>query len=326
MFYSDIDCLREQINKLGALHRKFIFIIDYELSEGYIMEAPLNQKSVLFDIVGCGSNVKYDADEGTDVDWEVFGVSREEYIGKFNTVMQGLKRGDSFLVNLTMKTRVKTNLSLTDIFYRSNARYKLCIPDRFVCFSPERFVKIEDGIIFTNPMKGTIDASIPNAEEEILNDFKETAEHNTIVDLLRNDLSMVSSNVRVDRFRYIDKIKTGNKNLLQVSSQISGRLNPGYCDHIGDIIIGMLPAGSICGAPKAATVRLIHEAEKEPRGFYTGVFGFFDGKVLDSAVMIRYIEKQGDVLYYRSGGGITAYSNCDAEYNEMLDKIYLPFV
>lgn len=86
----------------------------------------------------------------------------------------------------------------------------------------------------------------------------------------------------------------------------------------------MLPAGSISGAPKEETVRIIQQAEQEPRGFYTVVFGYYDGTVLDTAVLIRYIEKEGDKYYYRSGGGITAYSDCKSEYEEVIEKVYLP--
>lgn len=175
-------------------------------------------------------------------------------------------------------------------------------------------------------MKGTIDATIPDAVNKILSDFKETAEHNTIVDLLRNDLSLSSHSVHVKRFRYIDHIKNRFRNILQVSSEIEGRLPDNYHEHLGDIICPMIPAGSVSGAPKSATVNLIRNAEREPRGFYTGVFGYYDGNTLDSGVLIRFIESHNGQLYYRSGGGITAYSQCADEYDEVLKKIYLPFV
>jgi para-aminobenzoate synthetase component 1 len=173
-------------------------------------------------------------------------------------------------------------------------------------------------------MKGTIDAAIPNAEETILNDPKETAEHNTIVDLIRNDLSMVSKNVRVEKFRFIDEIKTAGKTLLQVSSEIVGDIQHDFFDHLGDRLFTLLPAGSISGAPKTKTIEIIEEAENYNRGFYTGVFGYFDGRSLDSAVMIRYIEQQTDQLVFKSGGGITTFSNCKKEYEELKDKVYLP--
>jgi len=109
-------------------------------------------------------------------------------------------------------------------------------------------------------MKGTIDAAVENAVSIIINDKKELAEHYTIVDLIRNDLNMVAKKVRVDRFRYIDEIKTIRKNLLQVSSQISGELTPDWHNRIGDILFTLLPAGSISGAPKKKTVEIIKDA------------------------------------------------------------------
>jgi para-aminobenzoate synthetase component 1 len=86
----------------------------------------------------------------------------------------------------------------------------------------------------------------------------------------------------------------------------------------------LLPAGSISGAPKQKTVEIIKEAETHQRGYYTGVCGIFDGENLDSGVMIRYIENQNGQLIYKSGGGITVNSEPDYEYNEMIDKIYVP--
>lgn len=175
-------------------------------------------------------------------------------------------------------------------------------------------------------MKGTIDAALPNAEQVILNDYKETAEHNTIVDLIRNDLSAVSKRVRVERFRYTDIIETSEKNLLQVSSEISGELDKDYLSHLGDIIFALLPAGSVSGAPKRKTTEIIAAVEGCDRGYYTGIAGIFDGQGIDSFVMIRYIEQSGDGYIYRSGGGITSFSDPVSEYKEMIDKIYVPVV
>ena len=71
-------------------------------------------------------------------------------------------------------------------------------------------------------------------------------------------------------------------------------------------------------------MQIIAEAETYERGFYTGVAGYFDGMQLDSAVMIRFLEKQGEQFLFKSGGGITSRSDCDSEYNEMKQKIYVP--
>jgi len=86
----------------------------------------------------------------------------------------------------------------------------------------------------------------------------------------------------------------------------------------------MLPAGSISGAPKKKTIEIIREVEGYERGFYTGIFGYFDGKNLDSAVAIRFIEKQGEKLIFKSGGGITYQSDWEKEYEEMQKKVYVP--
>ena len=177
-----------------------------------------------------------------------------------------IRLGNTYLLNLTFKTKIQTRLSLPEIFEHSNAPYKLLYKNQFVVFSPEAFVKIEGNTISSYPMKGTIDAGIQDAETVLLNDRKELAEHNTIVDLIRNDLSMVSKNVRVEKFRYIDKIKTHEKELLQTSSKICGDLPPDWKKHIGDILITMLPAGSISGAPKKKTVEIIKEVENYDRG------------------------------------------------------------
>jgi para-aminobenzoate synthetase component 1 len=181
-------------------------------------------------------------------------------------------------------------------------------------------------MISSYPMKGTIDTSIKDAEEIILNNKKELAEHTTIVDLIRNDLSIVAKKVRVEKFRYVEKIRTNNKDLLQVSSKIAGELNSDYRQRIGDIVFSLLPAGSISGAPKKKTVEIIEEVEAYDRGYYTGIFGSFNGNNLDSGVTIRFIENQDGIFIFKSGGGITAFSNAESEYQELIDKVYVPIV
>jgi para-aminobenzoate synthetase component 1 len=174
-------------------------------------------------------------------------------------------------------------------------------------------------------MKGTIDASFPNAEHVILSDPKEAAEHATIVDLIRNDISMVADKVWVERYRYIEPIETNQKKLLQVSSEIAGILPDEFDCEFGDLLLKLLPAGSISGAPKPSTLKIIKDAEGYERGYYTGIMGYFDGENFESAVMIRYIENQNGKLVFKSGGGITAQSDAHSEYQELIDKVYLPF-
>lgn len=326
MEYLNIETLKQLINKALSNQKTFLFAVDFELQNGIFITNPLEQHEILFDCP-LGNNINIQAPQNYNNELKISPIPFAEYEQKFDKMMQGLKRGNSFLANLTVKTAIESTLSLQDIFLLSKSLYKIYVPKKFVCFSPERFVKIEQGYISTNPMKGTIDAKIENAAWNLLNNEKELAEHYTIVDLLRNDLGIVASNIQVDKFRYIERIKTNSKDILQTSSEIRGVLNANYHTQMADIIFSMLPAGSISGAPKESTLKMIREAEKEPRGFYTGVFGYFDGKIFDSAVLIRYIEESDKgQKYFRSGGGITINSNSKEEYEEILQKIYLPIL
>lgn len=314
----------EKMNLLGKEHKPFLFAVDFEMDNGFVLENPFSQQDILFNFNSI-TNFSSQENDSLSPSLKVYAKSFEEYDKQFDVVRKGLLRGDSFLANLTIKTKIDINISLEEIFQKANSKYKLLVRDKFVCFSPECFVKIEDNTISTFPMKGTIDASIENAKEVILSDYKETCEHNTIVDLMRNDLNIIGSNVRVERFRYIDDLKTSRGNILQVSSEVKADLNYDFYPQLGDILFKLLPAGSISGAPKESTIQIIKEAESEKRGFYTGVFGFFDGHNMDSAVIIRYIEKVNDSHYFRSGGGITINSSSMDEYQEAINKIYLPF-
>ncbi len=174
-------------------------------------------------------------------------------------------------------------------------------------------------------MKGTMDASIENAEEKLMTDIKEISEHNTIVDLIRNDLSIVAKNVEVERFRYIEKISNPRKRTCyKPVLKLVEILPKNWNENIGEILFTLLPAGSISGAPKKKTIEIIKEAEGYDRGYFTGVFGYFDGSNFDSAVMIRFIENQNGKMVFKSGGGITYFSDCKQEYNELIDKVYVP--
>jgi len=251
-------------------------------------------------------------------------IDFKTYKDKFDKVQSHISQGNSYLANLTSKTPISTQLSLQDIYTSANAKYKLYYKDKFICFSPEQFINIHNNQIFTYPMKGTIDASVKNAKEEILTNSKELAEHTMVVDLLRNDLSMVSTNVKVENFRYVESIKAGQNELLQVSSKISGKLTKDWHNNIGDILTTLMPAGSITGTPKKSTIAMLEKIEQYERDYFTGIFGVYDGNTLNSAVMIRFIEKKNDKLYYKSGGGITCDSNCNSEYDELNSKIYIP--
>jgi len=313
----------KQINRLGQSRSPFLFIVDYKANRGYVIEQDeIDARFVRFRFQDRESWIK-NQDVKT-IQWETKPMSLADYKPKFDYVVEQICLGNSFLSNLTQPTEVTTNLSLLDLYELGSAKYKLWLNGQFTVLSPETFVRIEGQTISSYPMKGTIDANVEHAEQIIQNDPKEKAEHATIVDLIRNDLSLVSSEVAVKRYRYIDKLTTNKQDLLQVSSEISGRLPENYRERLGDILFALLPAGSICGAPKQKTLEIIEHAEGYDRGFYTGICGWFDGKNLDSAVMIRFVEQQGDKLIFKSGGGITSRSELIKEYQELNQKVYVP--
>jgi para-aminobenzoate synthetase component 1 len=315
----------DKINHFSGQNEPFLFAIDFSGENGFVLSIrEADNKGIRYEITGQKSTPKTVSLK--PLKFEIFPISIETYKIAFDKVAFHLKRGDTYLLNLTFPTSLHCNLSLSEIFDISNAPYKLLVPESFVVFSPEIFVRIKDSMIISCPMKGTIDAGIPDAEHKLLADEKEFFEHNTIVDLIRNDLSMVSKNVMVSRSRYIDHIHSNRGDLLQMSSEICGMLPDGYLSRLGEILYTLLPAGSVTGAPKEQTVKIIHQAEPHDRGFYTGIFGYFDGQSLDTAVSIRFIEQIDHGLIFRSGGGITALSNPQSEYDEMLKKVYVPVI
>ena len=372
----------DKINQLASQDEPFLFVINYQGDKAFIrLLSDINPEECLFDFEGRGNlshawkeTLKEEISEKetwkketwkeeiSETTWQIEPPLYEDYERSFNIVKSNIMAGNSYLTNLTCRVPVSCNLSLEDIFHRAKGKYKLLLRRKrnltpFVCFSPETFVRIKGGRIYSYPMKGTLDASLPNAEKQLMEDRKEAAEHATIVDLIRNDLSRVAENVRVDKYRYIDVLHTNKGDILQTSSEISGRLPEDYPHHLGEILDAQLPAGSITGAPKDKTMQIIQEAEGYDRGFYTGIMGIYDHGELNSAVMIRFIEEEtspvdfetdgeknfkasegkGDEasegkrdeasrkLYFKAGGGITSKSDCRKEYEEVIQKIYLPF-
>mgnify|MGYP002516467971 FL=1 len=352
-----------RINQLGKEGVPFLFVINYQGNQAFIQRlADINPEVCLYNFEGVNNLKEMNYAETTipspsHIDWQVIAPRYEDYKQSFDIVKRSIMEGNSYLTNLTCKVSVNCNLSLHDLFLRTNEKYKLLLrgmpaneggelteekgertvikgnkdttegnqtQTQFVCFSPESFVKIKNGKIYSYPMKGTLEASTPHAEKILMADKKEAAEHATIVDLIRNDLSQVAEDVKVEKYRYIDILHTNKGDILQTSSKISGKLPKGYMSHLGDILATQLPAGSITGAPKGKTMQIIQEAEGYERGFYTGIMGICQDGELNSAVMIRFIEQDASGMYFKAGGGITSKSDCQKEYHEVLQKIYLP--
>ncbi|EXI62527.1 para-aminobenzoate synthase [Mannheimia granulomatis] len=312
-------------NNYGKEKRPFFFLIDFEQQKPCLFPLEEAATSGLFFDFFCKSNVEKPFKK-TDKPFEFSATPMDfaTYQAGFELVKKEIQAGNSYLLNLTYPTAVQTNYSLAEIFAQSQAKYKCYLEGQFVCFSPECFVRIEHNKIFSYPMKGTINANEANAEQKLLDSDKEFTEHNTIVDLIRNDLALVAKHIEVTKYRYVEKVETHRGTILQTSSEICGELAENWQQNIGTILAKLLPAGSISGAPKEKTVEIIQQAELGKRGYYTGIFGYFDGEKLESAVAIRYIEQTENGLLFRSGGGITSQSVLEQEYNEILEKVYVP--
>ena len=323
-----------QLNRFGQQREPVLFLIDFDQRNPLLWplrDVDPNVIQASFNGIHSPTGHRNNEPDGNsllDVRLTKSPVSFVNYLPRFDYVVQQIRQGNSFLVNLSQPTNINTNVSLETLFRQSQARYKVWlrhpVAGEFVCFSPESFVQIRGNRMASFPMKGTIDANLPNAEQCILADPKEAAEHATIVDLIRNDLSQIADKIWVERYRYLDRIETERGALLQVSSEVAGLLRSDWPDFLGDMLAKLLPAGSISGAPKPKTLEIIRTAEGYERGFYTGICGVFDGQHLDTGVLIRFIEKQGGQLVFKSGGGITARSNAQAEYQELIDKVYVP--
>ena len=313
-----------RINDLYRLGVPFLFFTNYDCSRVFV--APID--SINTDKIRFSTpllSMPYAEPTGQrPKKWFVKPPTFDEYKRAFTHVAENIRMGNSFLTNLTGRSALHTDMDMLQMYMAFSAPYKLYVEDCFALFSPEPFVHIHGDVITTYPMKGTIMADDYYAETRLLTDPKEMAEHATIVDLLRNDLSIVADNVRVSKYRYVERIPGAKGELLQTSSAIKGRLKPCYVDNVGSAVFRMLPAGSITGAPKKSTMQIISDAEGESRGFYTGVFGVSDGKSLQSAVMIRFVECRNGELFFRSGGGITSASNVHDEYEELILKTNAP--
>lgn len=310
------------LNDLGRRSSPALFIVDFLGEEGWVYgPEDAAARGIRWDLSG---EIARDSVcmEGFSFDARPFDSLR--YRRAFDLVHEEFLRGNTYLLNLTFPSSIRTSLSMGQIFEHSHAPFRLMVPEHFVVFSPESFIRIKDDIISTFPMKGTIDASSRDAERRLLEDSKELAEHTAVVDLLRNDLSKIARDVRVRRFRYVEEIQALGGRLLHSSSEIVGDLRSGWQGRLGSLLKELLPAGSISGAPKNSSVEIIRRVEGTPRGFFTGVFGYFDGISVESAVMIRFIEKVNDGLIFRSGGGLMVDSNPDSEYCELVEKIYVP--
>jgi anthranilate synthase component 1 len=188
--------------------------------------------------------------------------------------------------------------------------------------SPETLVKLTDGKMYTFPIAGTMRRGKTEAEdlaieEKLINDEKELAEHNMLVDLGRNDLGKIAKfgSVQVEALHMLQRFS----HVIHITSTVSGDIQDGK-DAL-DAIGATLPAGTLSGAPKIRAIEILHELEKSPRGVYGGAVGYIDfSGNMDVCIGIRMAMNKGGKVYVRAGAGIVRDSVPASEYNETLIK------
>ena len=259
-------------------------------------------------------------------------VGFEEYAGWFDRVQQQLRLGNSYEVNLTYRQRVasvtdpvEAYLRLRDINPAPYAGFLQHHGVTVLSSSPERFATIDrHRWVETKPIKGTTQrGATPEDDdanrERLRTDPRYRAENLMIVDLLRNDLSMVCEpgTVTVPALMGVESYPS----VHQLVSTIRGHLRPG----VGtiDALRALFPAGSMTGAPKLRTMQVIADVETTPRGVYAGALGWVsgDGRA-DLGVVIRtLVGLPGGGYLLGTGGGITVRSDATSEYDETLWKV-----
>ena len=188
--------------------------------------------------------------------------------------------------------------------------------------SPETLVKLEDGELHTFPLAGTRPrGETPEEdlrlEQELLQDEKELAEHNMLVDLGRNDLGKVSKfgSVEVEKYMSIERYS----HVMHIGSTVRGAIREDKMPL--NVIDAVLPAGTLSGAPKIRAMEIINQLENNKRGIYGGAIGYIDftGN-LDTCIAIRIAYKKNGKVFVRSGAGIVADSVPEKEYEECINK------
>jgi para-aminobenzoate synthetase component 1 len=256
--------------------------------------------------------------------------TREAYLQRFRRVIDYIRAGDCYQVNLAQCFSAACTGDPFTAFGRLQTRadapfaaYLEHGDTAVMSFSPERFLKVENRRVTTQPIKGTRPRSNDPARdqaniEDLSSSTKDQAENLMIVDLLRNDIGRVceTGSVKADRMFEIQSFT----NVHHLVSTISGRL--ARAEEVFNLFSACFPGGSITGTPKRRAMEIIDELETMPRSVYCGAIAWFgfNGN-MDSNICIRTLVKAGGKVHCWGGGGIVADSEGDAEYQETLDKI-----
>ncbi|MES2624581.1 MAG: aminodeoxychorismate synthase component I [Pseudomonadota bacterium] len=257
-------------------------------------------------------------------------VSKEQYLEKFNRIIDYIHEGDCYQVNLAQCFSAKCEGDGLDAFLRLQkiadapfAAYLENDDQSVLCFSPERFLQVKAREVTTQPIKGTRPRSADPAtdaanQHDLETSQKDRAENLMIVDLLRNDLGRIceTGSVKVDRLFEVQSFT----NVHHLVSTISGRLESP--DNVFDLMAACFPGGSITGTPKIRAMEIINELETTQRSVYCGSIAYIDHNGnMDSNIAIRTLVRDGNSIHCWGGGGIVADSKGNEEFQETLDKI-----
>lgn len=266
-------------------------------------------------------------------------LNKQNYNYIFSKVKEHIANGNSYEVNLTQEIKLKKRVNISSLRYffalcnSQNTKFKAFIKNEFeeiLCFSPELFFKLnfKKNKIKLEPMKGTISRVLNDKKQDKKNkkwlkqDSKNQSENVMIVDLVRNDLSKIAKKVKVKK---LFKVRT-YPTLHQMVSKISATLpkdsieskNAIKCSLL-DIFNALFPQGSITGAPKLETMKIIYELENRARGVYCGTLGVISCKKANFCIPIRtlFSYAKEDFYHYGVGSGIVWESNADSEFSEL---------
>ena len=255
--------------------------------------------------------------------------TKEEYKQAVDHMIRYIIEGDIYIANMTQQLTVSSDKKPLDVFYdlRENnpspfGGYFDYGDFQIVCASPERFLKMQKGHVNTRPIKGTRKRGETPEEDmlmrtELENSEKDKSELLMIVDLERNDLNRVCrpGSVKVTELFTVEEYAT----VFHLVSDIEGDLENGK--NVMDLLEAAFPGGSITGAPKYRAMEIIDELENNKRNLYTGSMGYLtlDGDC-DFNIVIRTALHKDGKYYLGVGGGITAESDLEFEYEETLQK------
>jgi para-aminobenzoate synthetase/4-amino-4-deoxychorismate lyase len=262
-------------------------------------------------------------------------IRRDEYDRHIWTVRERIARGDTYQVNYTLRLTASFEGDEFAFYERlrgaQRTRFGAYVDDgerfRILSASPELFFRRRGASIITRPMKGTVRRGRWRGEDARLAAWlagseKNRAENVMIVDLLRNDLGRIAETgtVRVSSLYEVERYPT----LFQMVSTVAATLRPATT--LEEIFAALFPCGSVTGAPKVSTMRLIASLEDSPRGVYCGAVGFVapgGDAVFNVAIRTVVIDALTGAAVYGIGGGVTWDSTADDEYAEALDKASL---